>query len=122
MAAATQDPDFDAIVIGAGFGGIHMLKSLRDMLGLKVRVYEAGGGVGGTWYWNRYPGARCDSDSYVYCFTWDRQLLQDWGVVGTVSGAAGDPALPGTRRDTPRPEARHAVRYVGDRRRVRRRQ
>src|SRR3712207_8752953 len=48
----------------------------RDRLGLKVRVYEAGETVGGTWYWNRYPGARCDSDSYVYCFTWDRQLLQ----------------------------------------------
>src|SRR3712207_9297192 len=50
----------------------------RDRLGLKVRVYEAGETVGGTWYWNRYPGARCDSDSYVYCFTWDKQLLQEW--------------------------------------------
>jgi len=55
-----------------------MLKSLRDRLGLKARVYEAGDTVGGTWYWNRYPGARCDSDSYIYCFTWDRQLLQEW--------------------------------------------
>ncbi len=70
--------DFDAVVIGAGFSGMHMLKSLRDRLGLKVRVYEAGATVGGTWYWNRYPGARCDSDAYIYCFTWDRQLLQDW--------------------------------------------
>ena len=70
--------DFDAIVIGAGFSGLYMLKSLRDTLGLKVRVYEAGSGIGGTWYWNRYPGARCDSDSYIYCFTWDKQLLQDW--------------------------------------------
>ena len=69
---------FDAVVIGAGFSGMHMLKSLRDRLGLKVRVYEAGETVGGTWYWNRYPGARCDSDSYVYCFTWDKQLLQEW--------------------------------------------
>src|SRR6201981_1116512 len=49
-----------------------------DKLGLKVRVYEGGETVGGTWYWNRYPGARCDSDSYVYCFTWDRQLWQEW--------------------------------------------
>ena len=57
---------------------MHMLKSLRDKLGLKVRVYEAGGTVGGTWYWNRYPGARCDSDAYIYCFTWDKQLLQEW--------------------------------------------
>ncbi len=76
MSDTTQD--FDAVVIGAGFSGIHMLKSLRDKLGLKVRVYETGGTVGGTWYWNRYPGARCDSDAYIYCFTWDRQLLHEW--------------------------------------------
>src|SRR5205085_4192417 len=76
MPSATQT--FDAVVIGAGFSGMHMLKSLRDKLGLRVRVYEAGETVGGTWYWNRYPGVRCDSDSYVYCFTWDKQLLQEW--------------------------------------------
>ena len=76
MASTTQH--FDAVVIGAGFSGLHMLKSLRDKLGLKVRVYETGGTVGGTWYWNRYPGARCDSDAYIYCFTWDKQLLQEW--------------------------------------------
>jgi len=76
MAGATQS--FDAVVIGAGFSGMYMLKSLRDKLGLKVRVYEAGETVGGTWYWNRYPGARCDSDSYIYCFTWDKQLLHEW--------------------------------------------
>lgn len=70
--------EFDAIVIGAGFSGMYMLKTLRDKLGLKVRVYEAGETVGGTWYWNRYPGARCDSDSYIYCYTWDKQLLQEW--------------------------------------------
>ena len=70
--------DFDAVVIGAGFSGMYMLKALRDRLGLKVRVYEAGGTVGGTWYWNRYPGARCDSEAYVYCFTWDKELLQEW--------------------------------------------
>ncbi|MBV8132086.1 MAG: NAD(P)/FAD-dependent oxidoreductase [Alphaproteobacteria bacterium] len=70
--------NFDAVVIGAGFSGMYMLKALRDKLGLKVRVYEAGETVGGTWYWNRYPGARCDSDSYIYCFTWDKQLLHDW--------------------------------------------
>jgi cation diffusion facilitator CzcD-associated flavoprotein CzcO len=74
----TPTPDFDAVVIGAGFSGIHMLKSLRDKLGLNARVYEAGDTVGGTWYWNRYPGARCDSDAYIYCFTWDKQLLQEW--------------------------------------------
>ncbi len=76
MASTAQH--FDAVVIGAGFSGLHMLKSLRDRLGLKARVYEAGETVGGTWYWNRYPGARCDSDAYIYCFTWDKQLLQEW--------------------------------------------
>jgi NADPH-dependent 2,4-dienoyl-CoA reductase/sulfur reductase-like enzyme len=62
MASAAQS--LDAVVVGAGFSGMHMLKSLRDRLGLRVRVYEAGETVGGTWCWNRYPGARCDSDSY----------------------------------------------------------
>src|SRR5581483_6469978 len=76
MANAT--PDFDAVVVGAGFSGLYMLKSLRDKLGLKVKVYEAGSTVGGTWYWNRYPGARCESDAYIYCYTWDKQLLQEW--------------------------------------------
>ena len=70
--------ELDALVIGAGFSGMHALKSLRDKLGMRVRVYEAGSTIGGTWHWNRYPGARCDSDSYIYCFTWDKQLLQEW--------------------------------------------
>jgi cyclohexanone monooxygenase len=70
--------DFDAIIIGAGFSGMYMLHSLRDKLDMKVTVFEAGDGVGGTWYWNRYPGARCDSDSYVYCYTFDKNLLQEW--------------------------------------------
>ncbi|MBV9757459.1 MAG: NAD(P)/FAD-dependent oxidoreductase, partial [Alphaproteobacteria bacterium] len=76
MSGATAE--FDAVVIGAGFSGLYMLKSLRDKLGLKVRVFEEGDTVGGTWYWNRYPGARCDSDSYIYCFTFDKQMLQEW--------------------------------------------
>src|ERR1700757_124272 len=70
--------NFDAVVVGAGFSGMYTLKALRDKLGLKVRVYEAGETVGGTWYWNRYPGARCDSDSYIYCYTFDKNLLQEW--------------------------------------------
>ncbi|MBS0448343.1 MAG: NAD(P)/FAD-dependent oxidoreductase [Proteobacteria bacterium] len=68
----------DALVIGAGFSGLYMLKQLRDKLGLKAKVFERGHGVGGTWYWNRYPGARCDSDCYIYCYTHDRALLQEW--------------------------------------------
>lgn len=75
---ASVTPDFDAVVVGAGFSGMYMLKSLRDKLGLTVRVIEAGDTVGGTWYWNRYPGARCDSDSYIYCYTFDKQLLREW--------------------------------------------
>jgi cation diffusion facilitator CzcD-associated flavoprotein CzcO len=70
--------DFDAIVIGAGFSGLYQLYLLRDRLGLKVRVLEQGGGVGGTWYWNRYPGARCDSESHSYCFTFSEALYKEW--------------------------------------------
>ena len=53
------DATYDAVIVGAGFAGMYMLHRLRGM-GLSARVYEAGDGVGGTWYWNRYPGARCD--------------------------------------------------------------
>src|ERR1043165_5440032 len=60
-----MSPDFDAIVIGAGVSGLYQLYRLRE-LGMKVRVFESGSGVGGTWYWNRYPGARFDSESYTY--------------------------------------------------------
>ncbi|MBR0649875.1 NAD(P)/FAD-dependent oxidoreductase [Roseomonas terrae] len=68
----------DALVIGAGFAGLYQLHCLRDRLGLSVQVLEAGGGVGGTWYWNRYPGARCDSESHSYAYYFDEALLQDW--------------------------------------------
>jgi cation diffusion facilitator CzcD-associated flavoprotein CzcO len=75
---AERAAEFDAVVIGAGFSGLYMLRKLRDEMGLSVRVYEAGGGVGGTWYWNRYPGAKSDSDSYIYCYSFDDELLQEW--------------------------------------------
>jgi cation diffusion facilitator CzcD-associated flavoprotein CzcO len=68
----------DAIVIGAGFAGIYATYKLRDELGLSVRTFEAGDSVGGTWYWNRYPGARCDSDGFVYCYSFSRKLLEEW--------------------------------------------
>ena len=76
--SATPSATLDAVVIGAGFSGMYMLKSLRDKLGLNVKVLEMGSTVGGTWYWNRYPGARCDSDSYIYVCSWDKQALQEW--------------------------------------------
>jgi cation diffusion facilitator CzcD-associated flavoprotein CzcO len=69
---------FDAVVIGAGFSGLYALHKLRDVLGMEVRVYETGDGVGGTWYWNRYPGARCDSESFYYCFSFCEELAQEW--------------------------------------------
>lgn len=68
----------DAIIVGAGFSGLYMLHRLRDMLGLEVRVYEAGDGVGGTWYWNRCPGARCDSESFYYSYSFSEELEQEW--------------------------------------------
>ena len=68
----------DALVIGAGFSGLYQLHCLRDRLGLSVQVLEAAAGVGGTWYWNRYPGARCDSESHAYCFTFSEQLVREW--------------------------------------------
>ncbi len=71
-------PQFDALVIGAGFAGMYQLHRLRDHLGLSVRVLEAADGVGGTWYWNRYPGARCDSESHCYSYSFSSELEQDW--------------------------------------------
>jgi cation diffusion facilitator CzcD-associated flavoprotein CzcO len=78
MTDKAKATDLDAVVIGAGFSGLYMLHRLRDMLGMSARVYETGDGVGGTWYWNRYPGARCDSEAYMYCFSFDKDLLQEW--------------------------------------------
>ena len=69
--------DYDAIVIGAGIAGLYQLYKLRK-LGLNVRVFEAGTGVGGTWYWNRYPGARFDSESYSYAYSFSQELLDEW--------------------------------------------
>ena len=68
----------DAIIIGAGFSGLYQLHSLRDKLSLNVRLLEAASNVGGTWYWNRYPGARCDSESHSYCYTFSEELTQEW--------------------------------------------
>jgi len=68
---------FDVVIVGAGFAGMYMLHRLRAM-GFRVRVLEAGGDVGGTWYWNRYPGARCDVESVQYSYQFDAALQQDW--------------------------------------------
>src|SRR5436190_3829328 len=73
-AAAT---DFGAIVIGAGFGGLRMLHELRER-GISAKGIEAASDVGGTWYWNRYPGARTDSESWVYAYSFSQELQDEW--------------------------------------------
>ncbi len=78
MSTSSSPVNLDALIIGAGFSGMYQLLSLRDKLGLSARVLEAAGGVGGTWYWNRYPGARCDSESHSYSYYFSKELLQEW--------------------------------------------
>ena len=91
--------DFDVVVVGAGFAGMYMLHRLRG-LGLSTRVYEAGGGVGGTWYWNRYPGARCDIASMQYSYSFSEELDQDWSW---------------SQRYSPQPEILAYAEHVADR-------
>ena len=90
--------DFDVIVIGAGISGIYQLLVLRE-LGLQVRVFEAGTGVGGTWYWNRYPGARFDSESYSYGYSFSKEVLDEWDW---------------TEHFAPQPETERYLNYVAD--------
>ena len=68
---------YDVLIVGAGFAGMYMLHKLRG-LGFSARVFDAAGGVGGTWYWNRYPGARCDVESVDYSLSFDPELEQEW--------------------------------------------
>jgi cation diffusion facilitator CzcD-associated flavoprotein CzcO len=81
VVTAKEPVECDAVVIGAGFAGLYALYSLRERLGFDVQVFERGNDVGGTWYWNRYPGARCDSDSTYYNFSFDPDLEQDWPLL-----------------------------------------
>src|SRR5690242_21898927 len=89
--AIAQEPEtdtaanFDAVVIGAGVSGLYQPYKLRE-LGLKVRVFETGTGVGGTWYWNRYPGARFDSESYSYGYSFSPVLLEEWNWAERFAG------------------------------------
>jgi cyclohexanone monooxygenase len=75
--AAAIPPDFDVIVVGAGFAGLYLNYSLRKK-GFRVRVFEAGPDVGGTWLWNRYPGARCDVESIIYSYSFSKELQDEW--------------------------------------------
>ncbi len=106
MTQATED--FDAVVVGAGFAGLYMLHKLRG-LGLRCRLFEAGEGVGGAWYWNRYPGARCDSESYFYCYSLLRRDPPGMDLVGEIPGAARDRALSQLRRGSAWAAVGHAV-------------
>lgn len=89
----------DAVIVGAGFSGLYLLHSLRAQ-GLHVRVIEAGEEVGGTWYWNRYPGARCDVESLDYSYSFDDDLASEWVW---------------TERYAPQPEIFAYLRHVADR-------
>src|SRR5438874_2351476 len=78
MSETRQDAvEVDVVVVGAGFAGLYSLYKLRG-LGYSVQVFEAGDGVGGTWYWNRYPGARCDVESLEYSYSFSEELEQEW--------------------------------------------
>ena len=98
MAGTQPGEQFDAIIIGAGIAGLYQLYRLRE-LGLSVRVYESGTGVGGTWYWNRYPGARFDSESYSYGYSFSQELLQEWDW---------------SEHFAPQPETERYLNYVAD--------
>ena len=74
---ASVPEQFDAVVVGAGFSGLYMLYRLRQ-LGLSVKVFDSAGDVGGTWYWNRYPGARCDIPTTDYTYSFDPELEKEW--------------------------------------------
>jgi cyclohexanone monooxygenase len=103
MSASSKGSDavtsFDAVIVGAGFSGLYMLHRLRG-LGLAARVIEAGSGVGGTWYWNRYPGARVDIESQEYSFAFDEALEREWTW---------------TERYAPQPELLNYANHVADR-------
>src|SRR5262245_20538907 len=92
-------PDLHAVVVGAGFAGLYMLHRLRG-LGLSARVFEAGDGIGGTWYWNRYPGARCDVESMDYSYSFSDELQQEWKW---------------SERYSPQPEILSYINHVADR-------
>ena len=99
MTGTPLTPELDALVVGAGFAGLHMLHRLRSD-GLRVRLVEAGDDVGGTWYWNRYPGARCDFESHDYSYAFDDALQREWDW---------------TERYATRPEIHRYLAHVADR-------
>src|SRR3979411_1760400 len=90
--------EIEAVGMRAGVSGLYQLYKLRE-LGLKVRVFETGTGIGGTWYWNRYPGARFDSESFSYGYSFSPELLEEWNWA---------------ERFAPQPETERYLNYVAD--------
>ena len=99
MPSVTATETYDVVVVGAGFAGMYMLHRLRGQ-GMTARVYEQGSGVGGTWYWNRYPGARCDVESMQYSYSFSEELQQEWNW---------------SERYAPQPEILKYANHVADR-------
>src|SRR5579863_9205302 len=99
LAESSREQAFDVVVVGAGFAGMYMLHRLGK-LGFSVRVFEQGSDVGGTWYWNRYPGARCDVESMQYSYSFSDELQQEWDW---------------SERYAPQPEILKYARHVADR-------
>src|SRR5947199_5898487 len=98
-AAGKRAKTYDVVVVGAGFAGMYMLHRLRGQ-GMAARVYEQGSGVGGTWYWNRYPGARCDVESMQYSYSFSDELQKEWNW---------------SERYAPQPEILQYANHVADR-------
>jgi hypothetical protein len=120
QATAAETATYDAIIIGAGISGIHQLYRLRE-LGMKVRVFEAGTNVGGTWYWNRYPGARFDSESWSLRLFLLGGAAEGMGLEGAFLAPAGQPRIPEPGRRQVRSAPGHAVSLARDRRALERR-
>ena len=83
--STTHTADYDVIAVGAGFAGISLSYHLREA-GFNVKVFDRASDVGGTWAWNKYPGAATDSESYYYCLTFSKEVLQEWSWSKRYSG------------------------------------
>ena len=115
-----RDESLDVVVVGAGFAGLYMLHRFRGNPGSPLCVLEQADGVGGTWYWNRYPGARCDIESMQYSFQFDSALEQEWEWTERYAAQPEILRYAEPCRGPVRPAARHPVRHAGGGRGVRR--
>ncbi len=109
---------YDVVVVGAGFAGMYMLHRLRRQ-GFSARVYEQGGDVGGTWYWNRYPGARCDVESMQYSYSFSDELQQEWNWSERYAPQAGNSEIRQPRRRPLQSASGHPAQYARRSRRLR---